>query len=289
MVIIESNEIKVRVNPIGAELDSIFSSETKIEYLWSGDPDYWPKKSPVLFPIVGRLKENTYYYNNKKYHLPRHGFARDMDFEVTAQSGIAVTLSLHSDDSTLTVYPFPFRLDISYTALENGVHVQYVVTNKGDENMYFSIGGHPAFRVPLQEGLLYDDYYFEFEQREDALRWMVSREGLIEPTALPFIINDDKLKINRELFRNDAIVFKYLNSHIMRIKSNKSPHGVEVHFTRFPFIGLWAAPNADFVCIEPWCGIADSTTTKQQLIHKEGINLLTPQESFIREWTAKVY
>jgi galactose mutarotase-like enzyme len=289
MFTIEGSQLIVKVKNKGAELDSIYSKEIKMEYLWSGDPSFWPKKSPVLFPIVGTLKENTYYYNNKAYHLTRHGFARDMDFTMTAQSADSVTMTLISDDKTLSVFPFRFQLDIIYSVKGNELFVKYKVTNTGEENMYFSIGAHPAFRLPLEEGLEYHDYYFEFSDTEDALRWMISREGLIEPVAIPFIINDNKLSITRELFKKDAVVFKYLNSERIKLKSDKTIHGLEVHYPRFPFIGLWSAPNADFICIEPWCGIADSTTSGQQLVNKEGISVLTEQEVFERQWSVKVY
>ena len=289
MFTIENDQLRISVKSKGAELDSLFSKETGLEYLWSGDPAFWAKKSPILFPIVGTLKDNTYHYNNKPYHLTRHGFARDRDFAVTAQTWNSLTLTLASDDATLAVYPFTFRLEVVYTIVNNELEVKYIVLNEGQNNMFFSIGGHPAFRLPLEEGIAYDDYYFEFSRLEDARRWMISHGGLIEPTTVPFITNDNRLDISKDMFRHDAIVFKYLNSDSIKLKTKKSRHGLEVRFPRFPFLGLWAAPHADFVCIEPWCGIADSTSTKQELINKEGINLLTPGQEFERKWSVVVY
>jgi galactose mutarotase-like enzyme len=289
MFTIENDQLRISVKSKGAELDSLFSKETGLEYLWSGDPAFWAKKSPILFPIVGTLKHNTYHYNNKAYHLTRHGFARDRDFMLTAQTQNSVTLTLASDDATLAVYPFTFRLQVVYTVVNNELEVKYIVLNEGQNNMFFSIGGHPAFRLPLEEDIAYDDYYFEFSQLEDARRWMISHDGLIEPTPIPFITNDSRLDISKDIFRHDAIVFKYLNSDSIKLKTKKSRHGLEVRFPRFPFLGLWAAPNADFICIEPWCGIADSTSTKQEFINKEGINLLTPGQQFERKWSVVVY
>lgn len=285
MVTLENADIRVQVKSKGAELDSLFSKEHNLEYLWSGDASFWNKKSPVLFPVVGTLKQNTYFYNNKAYTLTRHGFARDSNFAITGESETSVTLTLRSSDDTLRNYPFPFRFDVTYSLEANVVHVKYTVTNTGDDNMYFSVGGHPAFTIPLDKNLDYNDYFFEFEQIEDVYRWLISSEGLIEPVSVPFLINQKVLPITKDLFRNDAIVFKYMNSTRIKLKSHKSPRGIEVSYPGFPFIGLWAAPNADFVCIEPWCGIADSTTSNQQLINKEGINLLTPAEVFERTWS----
>ncbi|MBL7699422.1 MAG: aldose 1-epimerase family protein [Chitinophagaceae bacterium] len=289
MITLENENIKIAVKTKGAELDSLFSKGTNLEYLWSGDAKFWNKKSPILFPIVGQLKQNTYFYKNKAYILTRHGFARDMEFTITAQSDQSATFTLTDDENTLRNFPFPFILDVTYSLDADTVHVKYRVANKGENNMFFSIGAHPAFRVPLDKKRQYDDYYFEFEQIEDGYRWQVSSEGLIEPNTIPFLINTNKLPITRELFRNDAVVFKYLNSGKVTLKSNKSKYGVEVSYPGFPFIGLWAAPGADFVCIEPWCGIADSTTSKQELINKEGINLLTPSQAFERTWSVRLF
>jgi galactose mutarotase-like enzyme len=289
MVTLENDQLKVQVKAKGAELDSIFSKETSLEYMWGGDAKFWNKKSPILFPIVGTLKQNTYLYNNKAYVLTRHGFARDKDFSIAEQSDTSVTFTLASNEQTLVNYPFPFKLDVIYSLQGSSVEVSYRVMNTGTENMYFSIGGHPAFRVPLEKKLVYEDYFFEFDQLENAYRWLISSEGLLEPNTVPLVINSKVLPITKELFRNDAIVFKYLNSTKIALKSDKSEHGVEVSFPHFPFIGLWAAPNADFVCIEPWCGIADSTTSKQDFINKEGINLLVAGEDFERTWTVTVF
>jgi galactose mutarotase-like enzyme len=288
MITLENDQLKVQVKTKGAELDSLYSKETNLEYLWNGDAKFWNKKSPILFPIVGTLKQNTYFYNNKAYILTRHGFARDKEFTINEQSENSATFTLTDDETTLNNFPFFFRLDVIYTLESSSLHVKYKITNTGNDNMFFSIGGHPAFKVPLEKKLDYHDYYLEFEQTEDAFRWLISSQGLIEPVTVPFLINTNILHITKDLFRNDALVFKYLNSHKVKLKSNRSKHGVEISYPGFPFLGLWAAPGADFICIEPWCGIADSTTSKQEFINKEGINLLTPSQVFERTWSVTV-
>jgi galactose mutarotase-like enzyme len=285
---IDNGHLKLEVNNKGAELSSIYSHETGLEYLWGG-VEPWPKKSPVLFPIVGTLKKNAFYYNDKEYILPRHGFARDMEFTLTAQSANSLTFTLESNEETLAKFPFVFRFDIVYALEQNTVSVQYRITNTGESDMYFSVGGHPAFKIPLEPGIDYEDYHLEFSKEENALRWLISPEGLINPKAVPVITNSNILPLTRDLFLSDAVVMKYLNSDLVKLKTDKSDHGIEFHFPGFPFLGLWAAKNADFVCIEPWCGIADSTTSNQQLINKEGINLLTAGHQFERGWSVKVY
>ncbi len=289
MYTIENDQLVISVKARGAEVDRIYSKQTALDYLWNGDPAFWNKKSPVLFPVVGALKDNTYFFNDRSYKLGRHGFARDMEFALSAKSDHSIVLTLQGNEETLSVYPFPFQLDIEYRLTSDTLVVTYYVTNTGNENMFFSIGGHPAFKLPLEESLEYDDYYLEFEHVEHARRWMVSRQGLIEPVAVPFLVNENKLPLNKELFSSDALVFKHLNSHCLHLKTDKSTHGLEFRFPRFPYLGLWAAPGADFVCLEPWCGIADSTLSDQQLINKEGIQLLTPKETFKRHWSVRCY
>ncbi len=286
---IENNQLKVSIQSKGAELQSIVHKVHQLEYLWGADPAFWPKKSPVLFPIVGGLKENTFYYKDQPYHLPRHGFARDKDFEVTAQQPHTLTFSLSSDATTLQQYPFPFRLLITYALQEDFLQVTYTVQNTGEDVMYFSIGGHPAFKLPLAAGTAYEDYELRFNKPENAGRWPVTGAGLIADAPLPLLNNTSVLPLSKELFKQDAVVLKTLQSDMVTLASSKTKHGFDFHFRGFPYIGLWAAPGADFVCIEPWCGIADSVNTTQQLPDKEGIHSLPADASFERTWQVRPY
>lgn len=289
MYTLENNELQIEVNPQGAELSRLYSKRTGLEYLWNGEEKIWNRRSPVLFPVVGRLKNDTYYFSGKPYHLIRHGFARDSGFELEGYTNDSVTYVLSDSDQSRKSYPFPFRLHITHRISGNTVTAEYNVENPGESNMYFSLGGHPAFRLPLEPHLLYNDYYFEFSHVENAHRWLISSEGLVEPVTAVTIDNTNVLPITKELFHQDALVFKFLNSSVVKLKTDRSEHGVEFSFPRFPYLGLWAAKNANFVCIEPWCGIADSTTSDQQFITKEGINLLAPGQAFRRSWSATVY
>jgi galactose mutarotase-like enzyme len=179
MYTIENETLKVVVRTKGAELDSIYHKTKQLEYLWSGDPAFWGKKSPVLFPIVGALKQETFYYQGKKFHLSRHGFAREMEFTLTRQSAGTLEFTLQSNEATLAQFPFPFRFDITYTLIKNQLEVMYTVTNTGNEDMYFSVGAHPAFKIPLVAGTGYEDYSLLFNYKENARRWPISKDGLI--------------------------------------------------------------------------------------------------------------
>ncbi|HMR84974.1 MAG TPA: aldose 1-epimerase family protein [Niabella sp.] len=285
MYSIQNAFIKIGVASQGAELQSISHVVTGQEYMWSGDAAFWGKYSPVLFPIVGALKENTYYVQGKSYQLPRHGFARDMEFRLYEQAADRLGFLLESNKDTLAKYPFGFQFYIDYAIAGNTLSVSYRVVNTGQDDMYFSVGGHPAFRVPLLEGELYEDYYLQFSQQEDTGKWPVRADGLLEAEPVPFLENTDRIPLTKALFYKDALVLKRLNSNSVQLLSGKSGKGFEFDFTGFPYLGIWAAKNADFVCIEPWCGIADSVTADQQLADKEGINRIAPKEEFKRTWS----
>lgn len=289
MFTIENQWLKVMVQAKGAELTSLYHKQTALQYMWNGDPAFWAKHSPILFPIVGTLKNNSYIHKGKTYNLPRHGFARDKQFAIEEQLPDSITFLLRDDESTAAVFPFCFHFRIKYTLYENTLAVAYDVENMGEDDMYFSIGAHPAFKVPIEEGLHYTDYYLEFEKAESSPRWPISPDGLIQKDAQPFFNHTTKLELSKPLFERDALVFKHLASAHISLKTDKSPHGLQMFFPGFPYMGIWAAKNADFVCIEPWCGIADSVDADQQLEHKEGINKLQPNDHFNRSWIVAVF
>ena len=285
-----SNEfIQVSISEKGAELQSIILLAEHLEYMWSADAAYWSKKSPVLFPIVGGLKNNAYQYKGNTYTLPRHGFAREKDFTVTAQSPESITFTLVDDAESLQVYPFNFSFSITYTLAKNVIAIHYLVKNKGDGPMYFSVGAHPAFAVPLLKGTDFSDYYLAFDQSESSAKWPLSDTGLIKETAEDFLQDTKRLPLEKEIFYGDALVFKDLRSTAISILTDKSGHGLTVSYKEFPYMGIWSFKDADFVCIEPWCGIADSVDASGNIEEKEGINKLDPSEQFIRQWNIEVY
>ncbi|WP_337040304.1 aldose 1-epimerase family protein [Emticicia sp. 17c] len=285
MYIIENASIKATIKPKGAELVSLLHKVNNLEYMWSGNPAFWGKTSPVLFPIVGALNDDTFIYEHQSYRLPRHGFARDKIFDVEMHSQEKIVFLLKNDPDTLQVYPFSFALRLIYTLHENQLGVTYQIDNTSTKEMLFSVGGHPAFKVPLVEGTTYEDYYLEFNQNEDLMRWPLADGGLIKLTPEKLIIEKKGLPLSKELFYQDALVFKYLKSDSVTLKSDKTTHQLQFNYPDFPFLGIWAAKDADFVCIEPWCGIADSTEHNQQLTTKEGINKLATGQTFSRTWS----
>ncbi len=284
MVHLENDMLIAKINPLGAELVSLVNKQTGINYMWKGDPAFWGKHSPLLFPIVGTLKKNSYLFEGKEYHLPRHGFAREREFAVR-ENGSCFTIT--SDESTKAIFPFSFSLSLRYTLEENTLNLSYEVINTGDSDMYFSLGAHPAFAVPISG--VYQGHYLEFEKPESADRWPITADGLISSTPETFLQDQTHLPLHKSLFEKDAIVLKGLKSERISIKSTHHSHGVDFRFEGFPFFGIWAAKDADFVCLEPWCGIADSELHNQELTQKEGIINLAAGASFSRSWAATVY
>jgi len=286
---IQNEILAVSIKQKGAELFSVIHKQNNLEYMWSGDPAFWGKTSPVLFPIVGALRQNTYLFHAIRYSLNRHGFARDVDFEVEKRAKDSIIFLLRSSAESIQRYPFLFELRMTYTLEDNILHLTYDVKNMGNDNMYFSLGAHPAFKVPLVNGSSYGDHYLEFNKTENAPRWPISSEGLIEKEAVPLLQDTNTLPLTKSLFENDALVLKALKSNIVSLRSHRHGHGLEFDFTGFPFLGIWAAKEADFVCIEPWCGIADSVGHDQQLTSKEGIEHLESGERWSRCWSATFF
>jgi len=286
---IQNEILSVAIAEKGAELQSLVNKYTGIEYMWGADPAYWAKKSPVLFPIVGGLKDDKYSYGGKTYSLGRHGFARDSAFLVTEQTVESITFTLGDSADTLEKYPFHFNFSVKYALNANKLQVSYIVQNTDHKTMLFSVGGHPAFKLPLAEETLFDDYSLQFNQVETAGRWPLSPTGQVETASTPLLVNTDVLPLTKKLFYQDALVFKNLASTGVSILSGKTGYGLHVSFEGFPYLGIWSFKDANFVCVEPWCGLADSVNATGELAEKEGINTLKPHDIFERTWSVEVF
>lgn len=288
MISIENKFVKALFSTKGAELQSFKNKETDIEYMWNGDPGYWGKFSPVLFPIVGGLKNNSYYVEDQKYDLPRHGFARDREFTLKQISEKEVSFTLTYDEDTLKRYPFKFVLELHYKVNGTTLSCSYRVTNPDEQVLLFSIGGHPAFAVPSDDKIAYNDYFLVFNKDTELVYHKISND-LISNTTATIKLNDGTLPLSHSLFYEDALVFKTLKSDRISLRNHKTPHGLDFNFYDFPFFGIWAARDADFVCLEPWCGIADGTDHDQNLASKEGIVHLEHNEKWERTWSVSCF
>ncbi|BDU25912.1 aldose 1-epimerase family protein [Flavobacterium sp. GSB-24] len=278
---ISNSILSASVKHSGAELFSIKDNQNN-EYIWEGNPDFWGKHSPVLFPIVGTLKNNSYKINDKEYHLPRHGFARDMVFELIDKSENKAVFSLQSSTETLTKYPFEFELQLIYTLNESSLTLEYKVINKGDTTMPFSIGAHPAIALPGN----FDDYALEFE-KEEALKYYILENDLISSQTKILETTHNIVPLNYELFKNDALIFKTLESKSLTILKDSKPY-VKVAYNDFPSLGIWTKENAPFICIEPWLGYSDTDENSGDLYKKEGILTLEENKNFSAKFSITI-
>ncbi|EAD0723499.1 aldose 1-epimerase family protein [Listeria monocytogenes] len=289
MIKLENEVLLVEMKTAGAELTRIFHKDTGLEYLWNADSKFWGRHSPVLFPTVGRLVDDTYLVDGKQYHLGQHGFARDRDFQVIEQTENSVRFELDADEDSLAIYPYKFKLSIIYTIEKNTIAVSYEVENTDNKRIYFSIGAHPAFHLPLTDGTTFEDYYLDFGTEENLETLCL--EGPYRSGEIKKIIDEPAryLPLSYDLFKNDALIFEALKQKEMTIKSDKTPHFVKVSFPEFPFVGVWTAkPGTPFLCIEPWYGIADGDGESVELRDKAGIEHLEPEAVFASEYEITV-
>lgn len=277
---IESTQLTIKVSSTGAELQNIVSKGAGTEYLWQGDSEHWARRSPVLFPFVGALKEKSYFYDGKKYEMSQHGFARNREFELVESSSDALKYRLTATEETKKSYPFDFQLDISYRVIEAKLIVSYEVSNLSlNEDLWFSIGAHPAFNCPSNENEKRSDYSILFSQLEKAERQLIDG-GTRTGEKIEVLNNENHLAITDELFNQDALIFDSLKSNEVSIAKGDKPI-VTMNFEGFPYLGIWSKSNkSPFVCLEPWFGIADHIDHNQQLTDKEGISSLKPSETF---------
>jgi len=278
---ISNSILKASIKHAGAELFSLKDNQNK-EYIWEGNPDFWGKHSPVLFPIVGTLKNNTYTIDKKEYQLSRHGFARDMEFKLVEKTGNSAVFSLESNAETLKKYPFEFELQLIYTLESTSLNIEYIVINKGETKMPFSIGAHPAIALPEN----FENYSFKFEKQEP-LKYNLLENDLISNKTETLKTTENVVPLTYKLFENDALVFKTLESNSLTILENKKPY-VQVDFEDFPSLGIWTKDQAPFVCIEPWFGYSDTADNSGDLFKKEGVLVLEIDQSFHSQFSIKI-
>lgn len=269
---LKNDQLIVAIKSFGAELTSVKDYEG-IEYIWCGDEKYWGRHAPVLFPIVGKVLDNQYTYENHNYVLSQHGFARDSEFEVISQENNKIIFELKANEETKKKYPFEFSLRSHYELVGEKIKLTYEVENKDQKEMYFSIGGHPAFNCPLFEDETLEDYVIEFEKEE-----MAQKLGITPEVYLSGEIENYKVKsiaLSKGFFENGVTILTNLQSHTVTLKSLKHNCGVVIGREQFPFLGLWSPEKgAPFVCIEPWVGHTDYVTNSTALINKRDFQKL---------------
>ena len=270
---LSSDSLTAFISPKGAELQSLRDRDG-VDYLWGGEP-IWPKHSPLLFPIVGRLANDRYDYRGKSYAMPKHGFARDSLFEIVDAAPQSARFSLRSDAGTRAAFPFDFLLEVEFTLSGRGLAIRHGVTNLGAEDMHFSIGAHPAFRWPLGDAAK-EQSRLHFERHEPApVRRLVG--GLLGRMK-DSPVEGRTLSLREELFADDAIIFDALTSRSL-VYSCGSGRSVGIAWEGFQHLGLWSKPGADFLCIEPWRGYDSPIDFAGEFDQKPGIAHARPGET----------
>ncbi|MDO5968685.1 aldose 1-epimerase family protein [Flavivirga aquimarina] len=291
MYTIQNDTLKISVKKIGAELCQISSVKNNTQFMWDANPKVWGSYAPNLFPIIGALKDNTYFFENKKYALPKHGFIRhNGNIALHEQNQDSLTFKLSYDVDLLKIYPFKFEFYITYKLVDNTIEVIHNIKNCDINPMYFSLGGHPAFKCPLYDDEKYNDYILEFDHIENSETHLINADnGLANSKTRPCLENSNHIQLEYNLFNDDALIFKDLKSKRITLKSKLRGEIVSVSYNDFPYLGIWAKPNANYVCIEPWLGIADNENTNQELTTKEGVIKLNGNDTFTASYTIEIH
>jgi galactose mutarotase-like enzyme len=285
MVELKNEQLSIIVSEKGAELQSIKDASGK-EYLWQGDPTYWPRRSPILFPIVCSVNDETYRVDGKTYHLPRHGFARDATFKLIAQSERKATFALESSEETKKVYPYDFTLSISYVLDENRIGVIWHVHNTDTQEIHFQIGGHPAFNIPDMKAGERQSGRIRLDNQESMDALHSYGDGSHEMDEVPFVEAENGLmEFSNNTWRNDSIKIHKCQLHRAELLNKAGEAEVTVEF-RTPVVAFWSPfdKQAPFVCIEPWYGIGDPRGYKGEFMDKPLMNHLQPGASFMSKY-----
>lgn len=289
MYSLKNDYLEVNARTQGGEITRILGKIDNTDFLWNGDKKYWSYHSPVLFPIVGKVNNDTYSVDGLDYKLSQHGLARLEDFYLKEQTLDKLVFQLDYNDETLKVYPYKFALKITHLLEKNKVTTKYEVQNMDNKDIYFGIGAHPAYMCPIDKNEKFDDCYFEFDKKEDAKVLKINKMGIFKRNTEKYLENENKINLNYNVFKDDALVFENLKSDTISIKSRKSKKYLQFDFSEFPFLGLWTKENFPFVCIEPWFSHADYEDFEGDFKEKEGIIKLEKNNSFECKYSVAFY
>ena len=275
-----NDDIAVEVNSAGAELMSLKTRKDGLEFLWQGDPKYWKRHAPLLFPIVGIFEKDRYMYKGREYEIELHGFIKDCTFDLLESNETSLLYKFSANEETFAQYPFEFDLYVSYQLLGSGVKIERKVVNRRNEKMWFSIGEHPGFQCPLFEDETMEDYYLYFEKSEYINRRFVE-DGLQTGQQELFIRDEKAAGLSTKLFESRVVILKGLESNYVEVRNTKNNRVVKVSFSGYPYLGIWSPETgAPFVCIEPWYGITSSKNRVEDIRDKEGILCIGPNGLF---------
>ncbi len=286
---IENEFLNVKINSMGAELWSIINKKGEIEHLWQGDKTVWPRRSPILFPYCGRLKEDKFKVDGRLYKGAFHGFARDIEHEISNKTSDSIVFVFNSNEQTYARYPFEFRLYTEYKLQNNRLHCSFKVENCNDYEMLFNIGYHTGFMCPFDNTTPIENYSLVFEEKETPVELVCNEEGLLSGEKRIAFKNKDTIHLSKGLFENGSFVFSGLKSDYVSIVEKGTGRYVKVFFKDFPYVVFWSPPGEiKFVCIEPWYGLPDLCNTDGELTNKLGIQRINPNDVFCCTQTIEI-
>ena len=293
MFLLKNQLFSASISPLGAELQNVQHLATNREYMWRADPEFWGRTSPVLFPIVGRLTNNTTLINDQAYQLPQHGFARDETFTCIKQRDDYALFLLNSNEQSKQSYPFDFELLIGYLLQDNTLTVTWQVNNVNSVMMPFSIGAHPAFSTQLHSNDQFEDYDIIFDKQQQYHVWQLNNAMQLVDKNIPFKLALQQFALDYQYFEIDALVFPHQQINTICLQNRHHGHGVKVDFTGFPEVALWTADGKNkrspFLCIEPWFGHADLENGAPDLVNKRGIINLAAGEVFKAQYSIEFF
>ena len=287
---IHNSDMTVTIDGLGAQLQSI-TAAGGTEYLWSGDPAYWSSRAPILFPYVGRLTDDTYTCDGRAYQMTRHGFARRTEFSVLTQGKDHITLYMEDSEESRKLYPFAFRFDVSYVLEGSTLVIVYAVESRDGRTMFFGLGGHPGFRVPLEEGRAFTDYRLTFAHPCQPWQVLMSENYMISGREAPYPLeNGVDLPLRHDLFDRDAIILKHF-ARSVTLSAGEGTRGLTLSCPRMRYLGIWHQPKTDapYVCLEPWVSLPSREGVVEDLSQQFVLVALEPRQRYENRWTVTVF
>lgn len=287
---IKNSFLNITVSTHGAELQSVKNADGK-EYLWQGDVNTWKDKAINIFPYVARLTEGKYQYDGKIYEMNHHGLAPYEEFLLFTEKEDEIVFYLNSNEKTKKQYPFSFTYLVHYKLKESALEVTFEVQNKDDKTMYFGLGGHPGFIVPLEEGLTFHDYMLEFGGQANPYQIGMSKTCFVTGQDKPYKLRDGKyMDLSHEMFDNDAIILRDMCREVT-LKSEKGTNGVKVTYPEMSYLGIWHWPNTevDYVCIEPWSSLPSRQDIIEDIAKQENLISLEAGKIYKNTWTIEIF
>lgn len=281
---INNEYLTVKIKSLGAELSSLHDNES-IEYIWQGDENYWGRQSPILFPMVGKLINDTTYFDGTIYKIPLHGFIRDNEFNLVTKTGNSITLECKSNEEMLQKYPFEFNFSVTYTLRGKSLIQSFCIKNYSFKTMPFALGGHTGFNCPIFKGDKFKDYTIEFIKRDKPL------DSRLSDVQKRFIVKEEDFNLNYPKFSNGVFIFENIEAKGLKFVNSKNNKGIRVDYDGFNLLGIWTPEqiNSPFICIEPWIGMSNKETNKPiEFKENTALAFIPPKEEFTRLYSVTI-